>query len=76
MKSFFNKSNRPIQFGAGNKVGPGETIELDDELVKKKAQAIEQLIAEGELVEGTKDKDAPKEKPKEKVPEEPKDKKK
>ena len=57
-KSFFNKSNGRIQFGAGNMVGPGESIELSDELVKLKAQAIEQLINAGELVEGTKDKSA------------------
>ena len=73
MKSFYNKSNRPIQFGAGNVVGPGETIELDEDTVKIKAQAIEALIAEGEIVEGTKDKNAPKEK---EEPEEKKGKKK
>lgn len=76
MKSFYNKGNTRIQFGAGNVVGPGETIELDDETVKKRSQAIEQLIAEEQLVEGTKDKDAPKEKEPEEPEEKPKGKKK
>lgn len=67
-KKFLNKSKGKIQFGAGNTVGPGEVIELDEELVEKKKQAIESLIATGQLVEGTKDKDAPKE------PEEPEEK--
>ena len=72
-KKFLNKGTSKIQFGAGNSVGPGEVIELDDETVEKKAQAIETLIADGSLIEGTKDKDAP-EAPEE--PEEPKKKKK
>ena len=65
-KKFYNKSNRPIQFGAGNVVGPGEVIELDDATLELRSQAIEQLINEKELVEGTKDKDAPEEEPEEK----------
>ncbi len=59
-KKFFNKSKRKIQFGSGNVVEPNAAIELDDETLKLRSQAIEQLLESGDIIEGSKDKEAEK----------------
>ena len=58
-KKFLNKSKGTIGFGDGIEVESGNVIELDDELLKNKKAAIENLIKTGELVKGTKAKETP-----------------
>ena len=47
-----NTGKSRIQFGAGNQVAPGKTIELDDATIKLRSQAIDNLIESGDLIEG------------------------
>ena len=73
-KKFVNTGNSIISFGGDDVVIQGETIELSDELLKEKSDAIETLVLEGRLTEklkASKEPEKPKEqKPKEKQPEE------
>lgn len=73
-KKYVNTGTSDISFGNDVKVLKGETIELSEELLKEKADAVETLIGEGKLTEAGKVKEKPKEpvKPEEK----PQDKKK
>lgn len=63
-KKYVNTGKTKIAFGKGQDVLPGDTIELSDEVLKTKAQAIENLEAEGQLTEASKVKGKP-EKPEE-----------
>ena len=63
-KKFINTGNSDISFGKDLVVLKKETIELDDDMLKEKADAIRILIAEGKLTEPSKLKSPYKEEPK------------
>ena len=64
-KKFVNKGNSIIAFERDLRVKPGETIELSDEVLNEKKDAMEIMLEAGQLKEVSKEK--PKaEKPKDK----------
>jgi len=70
-KKYVNTGTSNIGFGNDVNVLKGETIELSDELLKEKADAIKTLMEEGKLTETSKvgkpeEPEKPEEKPKEK----------
>lgn len=64
-KKFINTGNSDIAFDSELKVLRGNAIELSDEILKEKAQAIETLVAEGKLTEASKAKKESAEEPEE-----------
>ena len=60
-KKYVNTGNSNISFGNEVKVLKGDTIELSDELLEEKADAVETLIGEGKLTEAGKVKEKPEE---------------
>ena len=67
-KKYVNTGESDISFGSEVNVLKGETIDLSDELLKERADAIKTLVAEGKLTEAGKVKEKPEE------PEEPEEK--